>query len=548
MTFRNLPQKYNLLNRQGLLLPITPGQLYTNPSCYLWLWHPSIRPSFHSGLLGMLEKVILSAEGVWKLRKGALENSMSVTEINKDQANREKHSVALSSVVAAVFITILKIIVGLLTGSLGILAEAAHSGLDLVAAVVTFFAVRISGQPADREHTYGHGKVENLSALFETLLLLVTCVWIIYEAIQRLFFKHVEVEASLWAFVVMIVSIIIDVSRSKALYRAAKKHNSQALEADALHFSTDVWSSAVVIGGLALVRLADWLNLPWLAQADAIAALSVSGIVIYVSIQLGKRTISFLLDAVSPDLLEKVRQVAHLPGVAEVKRVRIRHSGAETFADITVTVKRDAALETAHHLTEKIEAAVQQLIPGADVVVHVEPIIPAREDLFTTVRLLARRQGLSAHAIRICHASEGRVLELHIEVSDNLSLGEAHTQATALENELRRALPGIESIITHIEPKGEGDKVQEGTAVDRTRVLNALAELTQETGLEFHPHEVRVYVKEEKLDVSFHCLADPSAPVTDVHAFTEHIEQFLRSKLPNLGRVVIHVEPTDEEL
>jgi cation diffusion facilitator family transporter len=373
-------------------------------------------------------------------------------------------------------------------------------------------------------------------------------VWIIYEAIQRLFFKHVEVEASLWAFVVMIVSIIVDVSRSKALYRAAKKHNSQALEADALHFSTDVWSSAVVIGGLALVRLAEWLNLPWLAQADAIAALSVSGIVIYVSIQLGKRTISFLLDAVSPDLLEKVQQVAHLPGVAEVKRVRIRHSGAETFADITVTVKRDAALETAHHLTEKIEAAVQQLIPGADVVVHVEPIIPAREDLFTTVRLLARRQGLSAHAIRICHASEGRVLELHIEVSDNLSLGEAHTQATALENELRRALPGVESIITHIEPKGEGDKVQEGTAVDRTRVLNALAELTQETGLEFHPHEVRVYVKEEKLDVSFHCLADPSAPVTDVHAFTEHIEQFLRSKLPNLGRVVIHVEPTDEEL
>ena len=207
-------------------------------------------------------------------------------------ADREKHWVALSSVLAAIFLTGMKLVVGLMTGSLGILSEAAHSGLDLVAAVVTLFAVRISGRPADREHTYGHGKVENLSALFETVLLLVTCIWIIYEAIQRLFFKEVLVEASIWAFVIMGVSIVIDFSRSRALARVAKKYQSQALEADALHFSTDIWSSSVVIGGLLLVRGADWLGLAWLTKADALAAMGVAGIVVYISAQLGQRTIA----------------------------------------------------------------------------------------------------------------------------------------------------------------------------------------------------------------------------------------------------------------
>ena len=170
----------------------------------------------------------------------------------------EKRSAALSSVIAAVGLTLFKIVVGLTTGSLGILAEAAHSGLDLMAAVMTFLAVRFSGKPADRNHLYGHGKVENLSALFETLLLLVTCFWIIYEATHRLLYHAVVLKITLWSFAVMITSIVVDLSRSRALSRAAKKYNSQALEADALHFSTDIWSSGVVFLGLALVEVSGW--------------------------------------------------------------------------------------------------------------------------------------------------------------------------------------------------------------------------------------------------------------------------------------------------
>src|SRR5512136_2142004 len=226
----------------------------------------------------------------------------NVSKPPDDRGEREKKTVALSSVIAAIFLTTMKLVVGLLTHSLGLLAEAAHSGLDLIAAVVTFLAVRVSGRPADSEHHYGHGKVENLSALIETLLLLATCAWIIYEAVNRLFFRNVEVDVTPWSFLVMAVSIIVDFTRSRALMRAAKKHGSQALEADALHFSTDIWSSCVVIAGLAGILIGDRVHesVPtaahWLFRADAIAALGVSVIVIYVSYRLGRRTVAVLMD------------------------------------------------------------------------------------------------------------------------------------------------------------------------------------------------------------------------------------------------------------
>ena len=146
------------------------------------------------------------------------------------EAKKEKRSAALSSVLAAIGLTTFKFIVGIFTNSLGILAEAAHSGLDLVAAAMTYFAVRVSDKPADKEHTFGHGKIENLSALFETILLLATSGWIIYESIQRLFFINVKVEASIWSFVVMGASIVIDYTRSRLLFRAARKYKCQALE------------------------------------------------------------------------------------------------------------------------------------------------------------------------------------------------------------------------------------------------------------------------------------------------------------------------------
>ena len=299
--------------------------------------------------------------------------------MSKDLARQEKLSAALSSVVAAVLLTVLKVGVGVLTGSLGILAEAAHSGLDLVAAVVTYSAVHFSSKPADRDHTYGHGKVENLSALVETLLLMGTCAWIVSEAVQRLFFKEVAVQASAWAFLVMGISIAVDVHRSRLLYAAARKHRSQALEADALHFSTDIWSSAVVIVGLGCIKVADWWfpTVVWLRHADAVAALVVAAIVVVISLRLGMRTIQALLDAAPAGMSEEIKRAAEsVPGVTDCHQIRVRHSGPRLFVDLHVLMDGNLTLNQAHALTDVVEQKIQLLMVDADVTVHPEPLAP----------------------------------------------------------------------------------------------------------------------------------------------------------------------------
>lgn len=297
-------------------------------------------------------------------------------------AESEKRSAAGSSVLAAVGLTAFKTVVGLLTGSLGILAEAAHSGLDLVAALVTYLAIRAAGKPADREHTYGHGKIENLSAMFESGLLLFTCAWIIWEALRRLISGRVGVEVTLWSFAVMITSIVVDVSRSRMLYRVAKLHNSQALEADALHFHTDIWSSSVVLLGLACVQAGIWFpQFAWLESADAIAALGVAVIVIGVTYRLGMRTVHGLLDTAPRGMQQRIIEAAEsVPGVMNAHNVRVRHSGPNLFADLHVLVDGKQTLDEAHALTDRVEEAVREKVPDVDITVHPEPFESHQSD------------------------------------------------------------------------------------------------------------------------------------------------------------------------
>ena len=281
---------------------------------------------------------------------------------------QEKKSVALSSVIAAMFITGFKLIIGLTTMSLGIISEALHSALDMVAAIITYFSVRVSDRPADREHNYGHGKVENLSALIETILLLVTCVWIIYEAINRLTSGNVHIEVTYWSYIVVIASIIIDFSRSRALSRVAKKHNSQALEADALHFSTDIWSSTVVLFGLIAYQFLGWKN------ADSIAALFVAVIVLYVSYQLGKKAIDVLLDKSPANTKEIVRNILKTyPEIKHYHSLKARTAGADTFIKFNVHFDPELSLREVHEVCDKIEAEIEKHVKRSEVYIHAEP-------------------------------------------------------------------------------------------------------------------------------------------------------------------------------
>jgi cation diffusion facilitator family transporter len=472
--------------------------------------------------------------------------SQTVQSESQAVAEQEKRRAAFSSVVAAVFLTVLKIAVGLLTGSLGILAEALHSGLDLVAALVTFFAVRLADRPPDESHTFGYGKVENLSALIETILLLITCVWIIYEAIQRLLFRTVEIEATIWAFAVIILSIVVDMNRSRLLRRVAKKHHSQALEADALHFSTDIWSSSVVLIGLILVWLSDQLGPGWqfLVKADAVAALGVAVIVIWVSLQLGRRTINVLLDATPPGLLEAVTQQAlSVSGVQTVGPVRVRQSGPRVFVDLTAAVDRAASLHRAHEIATSIERRVLDRVPRADVVVHVDPVARSDEDLVTSLAAIAARYELRVHNIH-AHDVRGQLcVDLHAEVAEDLSLGTAHDLVTRFEEAVQREVPSVTRINTHIEPRA--------APVLATRSAEDLESMCTkvEAALEHIPgvvdcHNVTVRSGLEGLDVAFHCRADPDLPITEAHDLADRVEGHLRREVPGLGSVLVHVEPT----
>lgn len=468
-------------------------------------------------------------------------------EINTEKAEREKKAAALSTVAAAVLITVMKLAVGIWTGSLGILAEAADSGLDVVAALLTFAAVRVSDRPPDESHPYGHGKVENLAALVETLLLLFTCGWIIWEAISRLFFKLVQIDANVWAFGVVVISMAIDINRLRALQRVAEKHKSQALEASALRFRTDIWTSSVVLAGLTLVRVHEWTGGPlFLLRADALAGLGVALVVLYMGVQLGRRAVDVLLDTAPKGLAEKIEsQVEQIEGVTTCRQVRIRQAGARSFADIVLEIEGDTSFEKAHEITHSVEEAVCRLVPGADVLVHYEPgeLSP---DLASRIRTIAQSMGVGVHSIWAREVAGRYHVELHLEVDRDASLEEAHDLASHLEAQVKRGAPEVAEMVAHIEPMG--DIARLGAPLnhrDRAKMEKKIVALVDALVGDGACHNVALWEEESGLAVSLHCSFSPEVSIAEAHDLSERLETRLREELPGLQRVVIHLEPPE---
>jgi cation diffusion facilitator family transporter len=464
---------------------------------------------------------------------------------------QEKKQAALLSIGSAMVLLSLKTFLVLRTGSLGVLSEALHSGLDLVAAVITFLSVRVADQPADARHPYGHGKFENFSAFIETGLLVLTALYIIYEAFSRLFFHSVHIEPSLTAILVLCVALAIDFTRARALNRVARKHISEALEADALHFSTDVWSTTVVILGVALVWAGNVWNLPWLAYADALAGLAVAGVILWVGSQLGRRTLDALLDAAPAGLQnEIISAIARMEGVLRVERVRVRRAGNRHFIDATVSVPRSASLEQVHALTDSIERRVGQIVP-ADVVVHTEPRAPDNEHLFESIRAVAQRMGHAIHDISAYQQDGGLFVELHLEVDENLSLGEAHRRATDLENAIR-ALGNSNSrldVNIHIEPLGRHIATPEIGAGEMRQLELAVESFLNHMHRNYDElincHDVRLRQVEHHILVSCHCIMKSDLPITHIHDVLAALEDLVKERFPQISRVTIHPEPPE---
>jgi cation diffusion facilitator family transporter len=463
---------------------------------------------------------------------------------------REKKRAALLSVGSAALLVTLKSFLVLRTGSLGVLSEALHSGLDLVAAIITFLSLRVADRPADERHPYGHGKFENFSAFVETGLLLLTALYVIYEAFDRMFFRTVHIEPSLTAIVILLGALGIDLTRARKLSHVARKYSSEALEADALHFSTDVWSTVVVISGVGLVWAGEAWHMPWLVYADALAGLSVAGIILWVGSRLGKRTLDALLDAVPEGLQGEItRAVRRMDGVLDVERVRLRRAGNRYFVDATVSVPRTASLEQVHSWSDAIEKRIDEIVPS-DVVVHVEPRAPSSNHLFEQIRAIAQRMGYAIHDLSAQQQNGQLFVELHLEVDEGLSLREAHRQATELEEGIRLLRENPTEVNIHIEPLGSKIATAADGAGEMKQLSRAIEAFLNTLPAEYDElvncHDVRVRQVGHHIQASCHCTMKGALPITQVHDVTAALEDRVKEKFPQIFRVTIHPEPVEE--
>lgn len=458
----------------------------------------------------------------------------------------DKNRITLISVAAAMALTALKLVVGLLTGSLGLLSEAAHSGLDLVASILTFFSVRIASQPPDADHPYGHERVENLSATIQGLLLLATAAWIIYESIRRLFFVTVVVETSVWTFGVMALSIVIDLWRSRMLADAARRYHSRALEADALNFRADMLSSSVVILGLTLTAVGGRLEGgTWLVKSDAAAALVVALMIVFMSGRLAFQAISVLVDRAPIDLRDRMTlAAAAVPRVVTAEPVRLRESGSRLFADVVVRVARTTSFTETHAITEQVEAAIRDVEPRTETVVHVEPVAGATETAAERIRAIALQTGVATHHEVVHRVGDNLEASLHLEVEPELSLREAYAIGQQLVEALQQDNPMLQKVDTHIEVAIPDAVHWQEIPDPNAEVVAAFKQLVADAHVDAQCHEVRLYqAAHGRWGAIVHCDFAPTLLMSEIHRRTEHIEQALRQHFPDLEHVVIQAEP-----
>ena len=460
----------------------------------------------------------------------------------------EKRRVSLHSMLVAAAMTLLKLVAGIMSGSLGVLSDAAHSGLDLLGAALTFFSVRVSDKPADEDHTYGHAKFENLSAFGEVLLMAVSSGWIIWEAIQRIL-HPVELHHSIWPVLVVITSIGVDFWRSRRLRAVAEHTGSAALATDAYHFSSDIWSSVAVLLGLGASWVGTRFGIAGLRFADPIAAVVVSLMILRLTVRLGHEAVGVLLDEIPAETRRQIiREVERVPGVLAVEQTRVRRAGAAYFADLTLALPRRYTFEHTGELVNAATAAVHRALPKADVVIHTVPRQARAESIFDRVRAVAARNNVSVHELSV-QSQHGRLrVEQHLELDEKMPLLAAHDFVTAMEAEILRETPEIDSILTHIESEPATIEQPEQMVEFDRRIeyaLRSTARLIEEI---VDVHEIAVGRTGEHIYLSCHCTLPDDLTMQRVHEVITALEDRFKLECPEVYRVTIHPEPVTDNL
>jgi cation diffusion facilitator family transporter len=450
----------------------------------------------------------------------------------------QKERVALISMLSSGALAVAKFAIGFLTGSIGLISEGVHSSSDFVATVVTWWAVRISDKPADANHHFGHGKMESMAALFEVLLLFGAAGWIALEAGKRLLGEPHVIEAAPIAIAILVVSIVVDFWRVRALRRVTKATRSPALEADALHFLSDMLASGVVLVGMIFV-IYGYLT------ADAVAALVVACFILTAAVRLGIRTFNSLVDAAPADDGPAVSSlVSQIPQVIAVERTRLRVAGATLFVELTIAVSRTMPLDRVATLKVEVIEAVQRKFPNAEVTVTTEPRALDDETIETRIRVIASNQGAAVHRLTVQRVSGRLSISLDLEVAADLSVTESHDIASELETAIREELGRATEIDTHIEPMmGSWLRGEEVSAKQSRALQEALSSAAGQTGIVRHIHDVRVRRTDLGLIVNFHCEVPAEMGVTEAHDAVDELERQVRTLHPEVTRVIGHAEP-----
>jgi cation diffusion facilitator family transporter len=450
---------------------------------------------------------------------------------------------------AAGAMTLLKLAAGLLSGSLGVLSDAAHSGLDLVGATLTFFSVQVSDKPADEDHTYGHGKFENLSAFCEAILMAISCGWIIYEALDRIIHNSTKLHHSVWPVLVLLTSIGVDYWRSRQLRAVAERTGSPALATDAFHFASDIWATLAVLCGLGASWLGDRNGIAWLKYADPFAAVVVSLMILRLTLLLGRETVAVLMDEVPAETRRRlVREVEQVEGVLAVEQARVRRAGAGYFADLTLALPRRFTFEHTGELVQSATDAVHRALPTADVVIHTVPREARAESVFDRVRAVAARNNVSVHELSV-QSHHGRLrVEQHVELDEKMTLRLAHGFVSALEAEILREAPEIDAVLTHIESEPATIEQPEEMVEEDRKIEHALRTTAHLFPEIVDVHEITVVHAAEHIYLSCHCTLPDDLAMQQVHVVITALEDRFKLECPEVQRVTIHPEPVTDNL
>jgi cation diffusion facilitator family transporter len=437
---------------------------------------------------------------------------------------------ALVSVGAAAALAAIKLGAGVASGSLGLVSEALHSGTDLVAAVLTFFAIGVAGRPADRAHQYGHGKAEHLAALGEAAVLALVSVAVAALAVARLTgAAESEVDTAWWLFAVVAVVLAIDLSRTVVSWRAARRYGSEALLSNALHFGSDLAGTLAVLAGLAAAAAG-------YPAGDSLAALFVAGLVLLAAGRLIRRNVDVLMDRAPADVEEAARTaIGGIEPPVELERLRLRQAAGRTFADAVIAVPPDAAVGQGHAAADRVESALERTLPGIDVVVHVEPRSDAalRERAHAAALSVPRVREI--HNLRLVSLDGVTELSLHLKLPGELALDEAHGVAEEVERAICRAVPEISRVQTHLEPLAEPGA---GEEVNAAEIAAAVARAAAGP-----PRELRLLRTDRGVVALVTLGLEPGTSLAEAHARASEVEERLRRERPDVADVIVHTEP-----